>query len=128
MDRSRSSELVDSPSMHVVGPCPVELLPRAVWRRERRKLAADEADRRAVFEAALLWVAPDDRLVGRVGLEGQRETCGAADAGDGPPSHPARTPYQSASSCTSGLSVFVARTQYSDGERGLVCRHYLLCR
>ena len=123
MDRTGSWRAVGEPSMRPGEVVSVELLSRGHRYGERNESATDESDRPVILAALLLWFAPDDRLVAGSGLGGQREARGPAHAGDVFAGDRARTPYQSASSCASGVSVSAARCRGDGAECGVVRRH-----
>ncbi len=125
MDRTGTYGAVGGPAMRPGGAAAVELLLRADGHGERREPAADETNRRALPEAAVLRIAEDDRLAPGSGLVGQREAGGATDAGDGAASHCARATYESSASQASGVSVSAARPSGPGAEPGLVCRHHV---
>jgi len=125
MDRSETSWVVDCAAVRPAGTVSVELLLRSGRHGETGEHSVDAADRRVVPEASILRLATDDAVVETTGMVGERETSGTTDAADGSASCRARSPYESASSGTSDLSVPAAGRADPGARRSLVRRYHL---
>jgi len=113
------------PAMRFGGPAQVELLLRAGRQRKLGKSEVDADNRQDLSASSVLRIAAYDRRIDRARLAGQREADCAVDAADGIAGGSARTPYQSASSATSDLSVFAPRNGDSCSECGVVRGYYV---
>ena len=126
MHRSSTPGTLGSSAMRPDWVAAFELLLCAQPERERREPGGDAADRQAVSAVSVLRIATDDVDAAKsAGSAGQREAGGAVDASDGTAGDRARTPYQPASSCASGVSVLAARVAGHALQHGLVYRHHL---
>jgi len=92
---------------------------------ERRELAIDAGDRRALPQATVLRLAADDGLAWRSRVGGQREAGGAVDAGDGIAGERARTPHQPAPSRASDIPVLAAGSGGRATQSGVVLGHHV---
>ena len=125
MDRSGTYRASDQQAMRFGRLAQVELLLFTDQSGKPGEHGFNESDRSALSEAAVLWFSEDDLAAEEAGACGQSQACSAADEGDGIAGDSARTPYQSASSATSNLSVSAPRAEYCCSERCMVRGYYL---
>ena len=124
MDRDRTQSAIDRGTMRVGWVGALDVLLRAGG-RERRESQVDAGNRRALPQAAVLRLAADDRLAFRAGVGGQREACGAVDAGDGVGGKCSGAAHQPQASRAPGLPVFTAGSQSPATQSGVVLGHHL---
>lgn len=100
---------------------PVEFL-LSVGRSQSGRCSANESDRRAIYEDAVLWEPEDGRVFESSGTHGESETDSKTDASDGDPGDLSRSQYQPAADGSYGVSISFEkhfdRSSQSGLERG----------
>ena len=125
MDKFGTYRTFDSQAVLFSGTEPVELLLRACIGGKSGEHGVDEADRSSVHGETVLRGSTDDMVAESAWTRGESQTRRAADDGNGIAGRSAGTPYQSASSGESSVSVSAQGAGNKPAESGVVCGHYI---
>lgn len=124
LGRSEKQETESFMAMQNPGACPVELLLSAGRSRSGR-CPADESDRRAIYEDALLREPEDGRVFESSGAFGESEADSKADERDGHPGDLSRPQYQPAVFGACGVSVPLEKSFDREAQPGLECGYHV---